>query len=427
MQFQPPRRTTKSFLALFIAFLLTLTAASRLAQARKFKVLHTFHGGKHDGADTGGGLVRDNAGNLYGTTAYGGTGGCQYGCGTVFKLNKAGKLVWLYSFKGGNGAAPAAGLLRDARGNLFGTTLYGGITNCSQGCGTVFKLNGTGTKEALLHKFTYEPDGYYPQSLLVEDATGSVYGTTTWGGKDDRGTVFKVDANGKETVLHNFTGGSDGCIPAPGVILDAAGNLYGAATRGGDGDCNSGQGVVFKVDTAGNETVLYTFGGLDGALPGSVLLFDSKGNLYGTTVYGGSNYNDEQCYNGCGTVFELSPQSGGNWSEKVLYNFCSLTNCTDGEEPDTGPLVRDSKGNLYGTTYFGGDINLCNGSCGVVYKLDTAGNETVLHTFTGGSDGAFPVAGLAVDRSGNLYGTTQGGGAACLGSFTCGVVFKVAP
>ncbi len=212
----------------------------------------------------------------------------------------------------------------------------------------------------------------------------------------------------------------------PGVILDKAGNLYGVASAGGDGFCGNGHGVAFEVDTAGNETVLHTFSGGDGADPDSILLFDSKGNLYGTTGYGGGG---SGCGNtGCGTVFVLTPQSSGNWSETVLYSFCTVANCTDGAEPDTGPLVRDVRGNIYGTTYFGGAYRNCNGDeCGVVFRLDTAGKEAVLHSFTGGKDGANPIAGLAMDSHENLYGTTQTGGATCYNTSTCGVVFKIAP
>jgi len=171
-----------------------------------------------------------------------------------------------------------------------------------------------------------------------------------------------------------------------------------------------GQGTVFELDTTGKETVLYSFtGGADGGRPGSVLIADSEGNLYGTTEGGGKG-----CGTGCGVVFELSPQ-GKSWAENVLYTFCSLSNCADGEEPVRGPLVRDAAGNLYGTTYFGGAHHNCNeNSCGVVFKLDTAGKETVLHSFTGGADGAEPAAGLIMDNAGNLYGTTElGGDAQC--------------
>jgi uncharacterized repeat protein (TIGR03803 family) len=148
-------------------------------------------------------------------------------------------------------------------------------------------------------------------------------------------------------------------------------------------------------------------------------LFDSQGNLYGTTANGGSG----QCGGtGCGTVFELSPQSGGGWAETVLYAFCSLSNCADGERPATGPLVLDASGNLYGTTYFGGTTGN-----GTVFELSPSRKKTVLHSFTGGSDGSSPVAGLTMDDSGNFYGTAEVGGAACYTRYTCGVVFKITP
>jgi uncharacterized repeat protein (TIGR03803 family) len=368
----------------------------------------------------------DQAGNLYGSTAAGGTGQCsQYGCGTAFKMNNHGKEVWLHSFKGGNGRSPYSGLLRDTSGNLFGTTLYGGKNDCTDGCGTVYELDKTGEKETVLHKFTGPPDGWGPEALLAQDRAGNLYGTTYMGGTGSLGTVFKIDRTGKETVLYNFTGYSDGGYPYPGVTLDSAGNLYGVTFGGGSGFGSNGEGVVFKVDTSGNETVICTFGGgTDGAQPDSVLLFDSQGNLYGTTENGGTGCGGT----GCGVVFKLSPQSRGGWAESVLYEFCSLSDCADGEEPGGGPLVMDHAGNLYGTTYFGGAYQNCNGdACGVVFKLDKTGKETVLHSFTGGSDGAFPIAGVVMDNHGNLYGTTESGGASCYTNYTCGVVFKLTP
>jgi uncharacterized repeat protein (TIGR03803 family) len=417
MQSKKPRSVARSVPAVFIIVLLALAITAHPAQAQTFKVLHTFKG--REGYAPMGVLVRDRAGNIYGTTSAGGTGKCH--CGTAFKLNKNGKQVWLHSFQGVNGYSPSAGMLRDTAGNLFGTTEEGGDTNCNSpyGCGTVFKLNDKTGKETMLHKFTGPPDGLLPEALLVEDATGNLYGPTYIGGNLGLGAVFKIDTAGQETVLYNFSGGSDGCFPYPGVTLDSAGNLYGVTAIGGSGFGNSGYGVVFKVDTAGNETVLHTFGGPDGANPDSVLLFDSQGNLYGTTEHGGNS----QCGMGCGTVFKLSPDG----SESVLYAFCSLSNCTDGKEPGTGPLVRDSAGNLYGTTYFGGTSG-CNGAgCGVVFKLDPTGKETVLHSFTGGADGAFPYAGLVMDAARALYGTASGGGGTSCKPNGCGELFKITP
>ena len=410
----------------FPILLMLLLWLAKPTQAQTFKVLHTFRGG--DGAAPVSQLVRDKAGNLYGTTIIGGKGKCELGCGTAFKLNKSGKMIWVHGFNGTNGEEPLAGLLRDAAGSLYGATVDGGDLNCipPYGCGTVFKLDKTG-KETVLHRFTGQPDGNGPEPLLVEDSVGNLYGTTYIGGGNGYGTVFKLDTAGKETILYNFTGGSDGCFPYPGVILDSAGNLYGVTLMGGAGFGNSGYGVVFKVNTSGNETVLHTFEGEDGANPDSVLLFDSAGNLYGTTQNGGSSV---VCDGGCGTAFELSPQDG-SWSETVLYNFCSVSDCTDGRVPTRGPLVRDAAGNFYGTTDFGGTSRNCNGEgCGVVFKLDTTGNETVLHNFTGGADGAGPFAGLTIDSAGHLYGAAlQGGDLKCKdgNGQGCGTAFEISP
>ncbi len=412
-----------SRVVLALAVVFGLAVATQSAQAQKFKVLHTFHG--KDGASPVGVLVRDAAGNLYGTTGGGGTGKCsQYGCGTAFKLDRTGKQVWLYSFKGGNGQSPYAGLLRDSAGNLSGTTVYGGTVNnyCSNGCGVAFKLDRTGKKETVLHKFNGTPDGYNPESLLVGDPKGNTYGTTHLGGASGGyGTVFQLNTAGSETALYNFAGQPDGAFPDSGVIRDSAGDLFGVTFAGGDYN----EGAAYEVAANGNETVLYSFAGSsDGAQPDSGLLLDSQGNLYGTTANGGNG----QCGGtGCGVVFKLSPQSGGAWSETVLYEFCSLSNCADGEAP-VGPLIMDSAGNLYGTTYFGGASHNCDGAgCGAVFKLDRSGKETVLHSFTGGRDGAYPGAGLVMDGHGALYGPAELGGATCYTSYTCGVVFKITP
>jgi uncharacterized repeat protein (TIGR03803 family) len=412
---------------LALTFLLASVVVATQSQAQTFTVLHTFHG--KDGAGPIGQLVRDKSGNLYGVAAIGGAGKCPGGCGTTFKMNQSGKMVWVHSFNGANGLEPYAGLLRNSAGDFYGTTVFGGIVNnhiCPLGCGVAFKLDNTGTKETVLHKFTGTRDGYFPESPLVEDSTGNLYGTTALGGKG-YGAVFKIDTTGKKSLLYSFKGGSDGCFSDSGVILDASGNLYGATLEGGDGFCNSGHGVVFKVETSGKETVLYTFRGEDGANPDTVLLFDSHGNLYGTTDNGGAS---NVCDGGCGTVFKLSPKHGG-WSETVLYSFCSLSDCADGLMPLRGPLVRDASGNVYGTTDFGGTFRNCNGQgCGVVFKLNTTGKESVLHNFTGGVDGATPIAGLTIDSAGNLYGAApQGGDLSCNtgNGQGCGTVFKITP
>ena len=412
-------RSKKAFSAgkptfvLFMTLLLTSAVVPIQSQAQKFKVLHTFHG--PNGSDPFGKLVRDQAGNLYGTTEGGGKGMCYsgYTCGTAFKLDKTGKQVWLHNFNLKNGMDPLAGLLRDAEGNLYGTTTLGGDTTCYKlGCGTVFKLDQNG-KEKLLYRFRGTPDGFEPVTPLLGDRAGNLYGTTLVGGNaGGLGTVFKINGTGRETVLYSFAGGTDGDGPSGGLVRDAAGNLYGTTSQGGGSGCSFGCGTVFKVDASGVETVFYRFqGGADGADPGGRLLLDAAGTLYGITAQGG----DSSCGQGCGTVFKLD--SSGH--ETVLYRF---TGGTDGQGPAAG-LVRDKAGDLYGTTIKGGGST----DAGVVFKLDTAGTETVLYTFTGGFDGAAPKE-LLRDKQGNLYGVATGGGdKTCNPPDGCGVVFTLTP
>jgi uncharacterized repeat protein (TIGR03803 family) len=254
----------------------------------------------------------------------------------------------------------------------------------------------------LLYTFKDTPDGKRPTGDLVRDPAGNLYGVTVAGGAYLWGTIYKVDPSGNETVLYSFTGGADGATPSAGVLLDSAGNLYGTTSGGG----TSGHGTVFKLDTSGNETVLYSFtGGADGSYPGGSLIRGPGGILYSTTTQGGA-------YGG-GTVFKLDITG----KETVLYSF---TGGADGGYPEAG-LVRDAAGNFYGTTVFGGDLT-CNfgQGCGTVFKLTLAGKETVLHTFAGGTDGIWPYAGLVRDAAGNLYGTTDKGGV-----FSSGTLFRL--
>jgi uncharacterized repeat protein (TIGR03803 family) len=316
----------------------------KLDTTGKETVLYSFTGSS-DGASPDAGLIRDAAGNLYGTTERGGK--CRRfvaGCGTVFKLDTTGKETVLHRFRGADGATPIAGLIRDSAGNFYGTTLLGGGTGCVRpGCGTVFILDTTG-KETVLYSFTGTGgDGAFPHAGLIRAAAGNFYGTTSGGGDltcnapFGCGVVFKLDTTGKETVLYSFTGSPDGASPDAGLIRDSAGNFY-STTSGGGGAF--GKGTVFKLDTTGNETVLHSFTGTggDGALPSAGLIRDTVGNLYGTTTSGGaSDY---------GTVFKLD--TSGN--ETVLYSF---TGGADGATPTAG-LIRDSAGNLYGTTFGGG-------------------------------------------------------------------------
>jgi uncharacterized repeat protein (TIGR03803 family) len=400
--------------------------------APSFVVLYSFNPNNGtDGADPNG-VIRDSAGNLYGTTFEGGSGICTHGtfiigCGTAFKLSPMGTETVLSSFSG-PGEQPAAGLIQDAVGNLYGTTEFGGFqsdsclqfSSTSGGCGVVFKLSPGGT-ETVLHQFTGGADGGNPLAGLMRDAAGNLYGTTVVGGtgpfncaagNGGCGVVFKLSPAGAETVLHSFTDGEDGGNPQAGLIQDAAGNLYGTTYGGG-----SGYGVVFKVSSCGSGfKVLYSFtGGADGANPAAGLIRDAPGNLYGTTAQGGHQSSACTFGNGtCGVVFKLSPTG----TETVLHSF---TGGADGGNPVAG-LVRDAAGNLYGTTQYGGVACFGNTTCGVVFKLSPSGAETVLHTFTGGADGGNPTAGLIQDPAGNLYGTASVGG-----SGGGGVVFRLTP
>jgi uncharacterized repeat protein (TIGR03803 family) len=316
----------------------------------------------------------------------------------------------LYTFKGGTDAAyPTDGLFRDAAGNFYGNA-GGGLFGCSGQCGVVYKVDSTG-KETVLHRFT-GPDGADPSGGLVRDAAGNFYGATAGGGFGHGGVVFKLDPTGKETVLHRFSM-TDGASPSGGLVRDAAGNLYGTTVGAGA----FGGGTVFKLTPTSSrwkETVLHSFRGspTDGANPPGGLLRDVAGNLYGTTSSGGSG----PCaiyQSGCGVIFKVSTTG----KETVLHRFAGYP--TDGATPYSW-LARDSAGNLYGTTSDGGAYG-----DGAVFKLDTTGNETLLYSFTGGTDGANPSAGLFRDAAGNLYGSTVFGGSGDCGGGGCGVIFKL--
>src|ERR1035438_9234848 len=388
-----------------------------------------------DGSTSYAGLIRDGAGNLYGTTSQGGantSGNGGVGGGTVFKVGNTGQETVLYSFCSAancaDGEVPTAGVIEDTAGNLYGTTSFGGSGNR----GTVFKLEppaqqGDAWTEVVLYSFCSVKgclDGNIPGAALIEDTAGNLYGTTYAGGSHDWGTVFEVNASGVETVLYSFkpqtTG--DGNTPEASLIEVAAGDLYGTTTQGGA----NGAGTVFKLTKAGVETVLYSFcstGGAnctDGQTPQAGLIADAAGNLYSTTNLGGAY--------GYGALFELTPAG----VETVLYSFCPAGgNCVDGAYPTAG-LVQDTTGNLYGTTQSGGTGGLgCRvhslSSCGTVFRLAPpaqqggAWTEAALYSFcaaggTNCTDGAYPAAGLILDSSGNLYSTTSGGGAGGAGT-----------
>jgi uncharacterized repeat protein (TIGR03803 family) len=396
----------------------------------KEKVLHAFNGTSDGWVPTS--LVRDAKGNLYGTNADGGYlgGGCDSffaGCGTVFELSAGGKFKLLHTFKYSDGAIPFGNLIQDASGNLYGTTVDGGNNGeCESGCGVVFKVSPTG-KFTMLYNFTAGSDGANSTSGVIMDAARNLYGVAQTFGA---GEVFELTTSGDFRVLYSFNGTADGGFPN-GVVQDSRGNLYGTTVAGGDMSrrlYQYGCGVVYKLDTNGTETVLYSFkGGSDGAFPEAPLFMDKGGNLYGTTTRGGDEKKNCDRTNeplGCGTIFEID--TAGTFS--VLFTFDSA----DGYGPNQ--LMQDAHGNLYGTTPSGGNGRRSYGGeavgCGVVFKLTPSGKESVLHNFRGQRDGGDPSGGVVEDTKGNLYGTTLNGGDLSCAPGTgvgCGVIFELTP
>ena len=380
------------------------TAMPRTAAHNHYNILHSFVGKPSDGDEPEASLINVN-GTLYGTTF----GGGEYDYGTVFSISKGGVEKVLYSFggryyKGGDGANPAANLI-DLQGTLYGTTEYGG----SSGGGTVFSITKNGT-ETVLHSFQGRGyDGACPGAGLTS-VDGTLYGTTALGGSEDAGTVFSISTTGTEKVLHNFGGTShgirDGSVPVAALVY-AEGLLYGTTAFGGTRG-PSGDGTVFSISTGGDETVLHSFGGTDGAEPASNLI-DVSGTLYGTA--GGGPYD-------FGTVFSITTAG----YEHVLYSF---HDGSDGGTPAAGLVY--ANGLLYGTTALGGH-HKCeyNIFCGTVFSVSLAGTETVLHRFGHGSDGSNPRAGL-LRVNGTLYGTTASGGENDRTSGGDGTVFALKP
>jgi uncharacterized repeat protein (TIGR03803 family) len=352
------------------------------------------------------GLVADSAGNLYGTTGSDGF----YGFGTVFVASRSAYNVWtetaIYSFTGGSdGGAPEAAMTLDAQGNLYGTTQAGGGESCS--CGTVFELsksaNGEWT-ETTLHSFAGGSDGASPRyGKLIFDSAGNIYGVTEFGGTALGGTVFELNpqegGGWTESVLHEFAGGaSDGADPFGGLVFDKAGNLYGSAYSGGSSNCGGGGcGGVFKLSPqAGGgwqEQMIYFFqNGDDGSSPDTLLISDPAGNLYGGTQFGGSG--------NCGTVFKLSPTSGGGWNENTLHEFTG----TDGCAPFLN-IVRNNGGYLFG-------------AAGVIFQLSPTGVEQVFYSFPGGNEGSDPRSLILAPKGSAFFGITNG-------LFESGVLFEV--
>jgi uncharacterized repeat protein (TIGR03803 family) len=419
-------RSVAPFSWTIVALAIT-TAGVNPAAAQTESVLYSFQGGE-DGAQPVAGLI-DKAGNLFGTTGFGGAAGA----GTVLQLTPAASPggSWtetvLYSFQGGtDGSFPFSVLVSDPAGNLYGTTLAGGSV-CAI-CGTVFKLSkrgGTWT-ETVLHSFGFT-DGANPFGKLLLDDDGNLYGTTNSGGDYSAGTVYELSPPNRprgawtEKVLYSFTGGSDGAQPLSDVIRDAAGRLYGTTSAGG-----LGFGVVFELrpgHKGWTESAIYSFTGAnDGAVPYDGVAFDGRGSLIGVASIGG----DPSCAGGgCGTVYRLTPPArpGGSWAENTLYAF---TGGLDGAQPLAKPIV-DGKGKLFGTASMDGVAYPCYPSCGTVYELappvySGTWTETTLYDFAGGSDGSAPQASLVLGKGGVLYGTTLSGG-----NFGEGTIFAVVP
>jgi uncharacterized repeat protein (TIGR03803 family) len=393
-------RTISASCAVGIAVITALIGLSLPSLAQTESLVYSFQGAP-DGSIPSAHLIKDSSGNLYGTTAFGGS----KGFGTVFKINNKGLLTILYNFAGGtDGANPVAALIHDSAGNLYGTTQAGGNANS----GTIFKITAAG-KESALYAFKGTTDGAAPLTALLRDGAGNLYGTTSLAGNSTCrtvlggsgcGTLFKLNTSGKLMVLHTFGTGTDGASPAGDLISDSSGNMYGTTYAGGI----HGYGSVYKV-TKGTVSVPYSFNfgvGADGARPLAGVVRDSSGNLYGTTRFGGF-FGNSTCQGfGCGTVFKID--SSG--TETVLYTF---TGNPDGYDPQAA-LVMDSSTNLYGTTAKGG-TNSSSGDQGTVFRLEANGTESILHSFGSGSDGFKPLTGLT-PGSGAYYGTASQGGSA---------------
>jgi len=407
-----------------VAGAMLLIFAAAQAQAQTFQVLHAFSGGA-DGSDPLSPLTLDRAGNVYGTAFEGG----GIGAGSVFKLSqKASGWIFtpLHSFQGSDGANPIAALLIGSDGRLYGTTATGGIWHaCSHGypfagCGVVYRLQPPPTNcrnalcpwtETVLYNFTGFADGDTPNAgALVSDSQGNLYGETIWGGNQNYGVVYKMtpSAGGwTQSAIHSFVW-ADGVTPVPGLISDSDGNLYGAGEEGGG---QYGCGTVFELSPGQygwSLGVLHSFTCTPYELPIGGIGLDQAGNIYGLF--------DSDIYH-AGGLYQLT-NSGYGWNMDILHNF-TTSNPDDGWWQGGGPVF-DRYGNLYHVTFGEGAYGM-----GTVFKLspgDGGWTYTVLHDFTGGSDGANPQAGLTIDSDGNLYGTARHGG-----DGGHGVVFKITP
>jgi hypothetical protein len=431
------------------------TLASTASVEWKEKVLYSFQGGTDGAVPTGAIVFDKAGNLYGATNQGGATNCSPIAyCGTVFQLTPPAKPgdAWtetvLYIFKGkkfNDGDYPQGGLVSDSAGNLYGTTGYGGTGDCvllgiTGGCGTVFELSppqrkGGAWTESILYSFPTAKQGYVAFGDLVFDSAGNLYGATLFGGGHGTtcdifyqycGAIFELSppktkgGKWKERTLHGFKGGTDGANPNGGLVLDGKGNVYGTTYIGGY-NCphNSGQGcgTVFELKAptqkggAWAETILHRFNPekSDGDLPMAGLIMDGKGNLFGTTS---------------GTIFQLAPPStkSGRWKETILSTF----NNYEAYDP-AGALIFDPNGNLYGTTQY------AKASSGTVFRLKPPVDRSrkwtfdILYGFTGSPDGAIPAANLIFDKDGNLYSTTTKGGTGTCSFYGCGTVFQISP
>ena len=394
-------------LILAIRTVVILLSSALYLPSQTLTIIHTFNG--TDGNYPNARLYRDSAGNLYGTTKAGGTGGL----GTVYKVDTSGKYAVLHDFTGGpqDGSTPSSGLVGDAAGNLYGTTTTGGAT----GEGTVFKLDISGNV-TILHNFgANSSDGMWPYAAPIREGKSYLYGTASAGGPHGGGVAYKLDSAGNETILHSFSSNAaDGNSPGGGLLL-YKGRFYGTTAIGG----TSNLGTIFALH-GNKETVSFNFAGSAGEFPSAGLIKDSSGNFYGTTQFGG-DLTCNAASSGCGTVYKLDPTG----QQTVLYSFLGSP---DGDDVVAG-VVLDKLGNLFGTTVYGG-TGSCQTTpymgCGTIFAVNQNGQESVLYNFRGGADGAYPFGGVIRDNKGNLYGSAaQGGDNTCAGG--CGTVFKLTP
>jgi len=429
----PSKSVSRKACALFL-----LWAATPMAlPAQTLTTLLSFDSTDGDYPETP--LVQGADGNFYGTTPF---GGAHYYSGTIFKITPSGKLTTLHNFCSQSactdGDAPYGSLVQAANGDFYGTTYFGGAGNvapCDEDytCGTVYKISPSG-KLSSLYTFCQQlgcADGSNPNGGLVQASDGDLYGTTYYGGNSSCtlamgcGTIFKMSPSGTLTTLYRFcaqAGCPDGYGPQTTLIQATDGNFYGTAQGG-----PNGAGTIFKVTPGGTLTTLYTFCSqpvnnkcMDGTGPGQSLVQATDGNFYGTTRGGGA-YCD---HGGCGTVFRISPSG----TLTTLYSFCDHhghQGCRDGRIPFAA-LIQTKTGDLYGSTSGGG----ANGDHGTIFKITLAGELTTIYGFCAQpacADGSFP-AGLTQARNGDLYGTTSGGGATvdyCTQG--CGTIFRLSP